>query len=301
MELRQLRYFAAVARRRHFTNAAAALHVAQPALSQQIRALERELGVELFDRTGRRVRLTPAGEALLVHAERVLTEVARAETAMAEFAGLLRGRVVVGALPSLAEHQLPALLAGFHARHPGLELALREESSAQLLALLAGGEVDLAILHQSPAATPPADVVLDPLFTEDLVAVVAPDSPLAARGALPLAALRDEPFVTSRPGSAIRHTLLQACADAGFTPRVAFESGGAATVRALAAAGLGVAVLPRSEAAAAGPPVAAIAIDPPRLTRTVALAWSTGHYRPTAVAAFLAFARDALRRPPAPP
>lgn len=300
MELRQLRYFAAAARRRHFTAAAAALHVAQPALSQQIRGLEREIGVELFDRTGRRVRLTPAGEALLIHAERVLTAVARAETAMAEFAGLLRGRVVVGALPSLAEHQLPALLAGFHARYPGLELALREERTAQLLVLLAGGEIDLAILHQSPAADPPADVILEPLFTEELVAVVAPDKPLAARGALPLAALRDEPFVTSQPGSAIRHTLLQAAAAAGFTPRIAFESGGAATVRALAAAGLGVAILPRSEAVAAGPPVAVLAIDPPDLTRTVALAWSTGHYRPAATAAFLAFARDALRRPPAP-
>src|SRR4051812_42958578 len=148
VELRQIRYFAAVARRRHFTAAAEAIGVAQPALSQQIRLLERELRIDLFDRTGRRVRLTPAGEAFLVRAERVLAEVASAQAEMAEFAGAVRGRVVVGTLPSLAEHQLPRLVAGFHERHPGLELVLREERTANLMALLSNGEVELALLHQ---------------------------------------------------------------------------------------------------------------------------------------------------------
>ena len=297
MELRQLRYFIAVARRRHFTAAAEALHVAQPALSQQIRQLERELGIELLDRTGRRVRPTAAGEAFLVRAERVLAEVASAQAEMAEFAGLVRGRVVVGALPSLAEHQLPALVAGFHARHPGLELVLREENTAELLALVAAGEVDLALVHQAPgdAAGRTAPLTLEPLFTEDLVAVVAPGHPLAGRGALPLAALRDEPFILSKAGSVIRDTILAACAAAGFAPRVAFESGGQATVRALAAVGLGVAILPRSEAAAGGAALAVLDLAPPRLTRTVALTWATDRYRPAAAGAFLTFAREQLR------
>ncbi len=298
MELRQLRYFVAVARRRHFTAAAAALHVAQPALSQQIRQLERELGIALFDRTGRRVRLTGAGEAFLVRAERVLAEVDSARTEMAEFAGLVRGRVVVGALPSLAEHQLPALVAGFHARHPGLELVLREENTAELLALVAAGEVDLALVHRGQApgdtAGPTAPITLEPLFTEPLVAVAAPGHPFAARGPLPLTALRDEPFILSKPGSVIRDTILAACAAAGLAPRVAFESGGQATVRALAAAGLGVAILPRSEAAAGGAAVAVVDLAPPQLARTVALAWATDRYRPAAADAFLAFAREQL-------
>lgn len=296
MELRRLRYFVAVARRRHFTAAAAEVHVAQPALSQQIRLLERELGITLFDRGGRRVRLTAAGEAFLARAERVLAEVASARTEMAEFAGATRGRVVVGTLPSLAERQLPALLAGFHARHPGLELVLREENTAELLALVARGEVELALVHHLADDDAPAGLALEPLFTEDLVAAIAPGHSLARRGSLPLAALRAEPFLLSKPGSVIRQTVLAACAAAGFAPRVAFESGGTATMRALAAVGLGVAVLPRSEAAADGPAVAVVALTP-RLTRTVALAWSADRYRPAAAAAFMRFAREALRRP----
>lgn len=308
MELRQLRYFAAVARQRHFTRAAAAIGVAQPALSQQIRLLERELGVELLDRTGRRVRPTPAGEAFLVHAERILAEVASATAELAEYAGATRGRVIVGALPSLAEHQLPTLVAGFHTRHPGLELVLREERTANLLALLAAGEVDLALLHQATAipgmadARPPAShptLTLEPLFTEELVAVVAPGHHLAARTTLPITALRDEPCILTKSGSVIRDTILAACAAAGFAPQIAFESGGTATVRALAAAGLGVAILPRSEATLGV--MSLIVLDlSPALNRTVALARAGDRYQPAAVAAFITLAREALRREPHP-
>lgn len=301
MELRQIRYFAAVAQRRHFTAAAEAIGVAQPALSQQIRLLERELGVQLFDRGHRRVRLTPAGEALLVRAERILAEVANAQSELAEYAGAVRGRVVVGTLPSLAEHQLPPLVAAFHARHPGLELSLREERTARLLELVGTGEVDLALLHRSPAADAAPAVTLDTLFTEELVAAVAPNHRLAApgnprrRGALPLEALRDESFILTKAGSAIRDTILAACAIAGFVPHIAFESGAAATVRALASAGLGVAILPRSEASSGHPRLAALALTP-RLTRTVALAWPAARRHPPATAAFLALAREMLRR-----
>ena len=302
MELRQLRYVVAVARRRHFTAAAADAHVAQPALSQGIKALEQELRVELFDRTGHRVRLTAAGEAFLVRAERVLAEADSARAEMADFAGSVRGRVVIGSLPSLAERQLPALLAPFHALHPGIELALREETTTELLALVRAGEADAALVHQPPEGGGdrlPSDVALEPLFTEDLVAVVAPGHRLAARPRLALHDLREEPLICSKPGSAIRRTMLDACAAAGVAPRIAFESGGTATVRALASAGLGVAVLPRSDALAEGPAVALVPLSP-RLTRTVALAWSVARYRSAAAATFLAFARDALRHSPAP-
>ena len=295
MELRQLRYFAAVAQRRHFTAAAEAIGVAQPALSQQVRLLERELGVQLFDRSNRRVRLTPAGEALLIRAERILAEVANAQSELAEYAGAVRGRVVVGTLPSLAEHQLPPLVAAFHQRHPGLELVLREERTARLLELLGAGEVDLALLHHSPAADAYPAVTLETLFTEELVAAVGPAHHLANHADVPIAALRDEAFILTKSGSAIRDTILAACAIAGFAPQIAFESGAAATVRALAAAGLGVAILPRSEARSGHPPLAALALTP-QLTRTVALAWPATRRHPPATAAFLALAREALRR-----
>jgi DNA-binding transcriptional LysR family regulator len=253
------------------------------------------LGVDLFDRAGRRVRLSPAGEVFLARAERVLAEVQSAVTEMEEFAGLLRGRLVVGALPSLAGRLMPPLLSGFHVLHPDLELAMREASSAQLLTLVEAGEVDLALVHQPAPASQSATVTLEPLFTEELVAVMAPGHRLATRGVIPLATLRDEPLLLSQPGSGIRRATLDACAAAGFSPRVAFESGGVATLRALAAEGLGVAVLPRSEATAAGPPVAAVALVEPALTRTVTLAWPAARYRTAAAAAFLAFARDRLR------
>lgn len=294
MELRQLHYFVAAARRLHFTAAAADLHVAQPALSQQIKLLERELGVALFDRSGHRVRLTPAGEAFLVHAERMLSEAASARTEMAEFAGLVRGRLALGALPSLAERHLPVLLAGFHARYPGIELVLREETTAEILALVRAGEVDLALLNEVPAGKTPLDVTLDPLFSEDLVVAVAPEHHLATRASVPMRELRPEPFILTKHGSEIRRTVLDACAATGFAPHIAFESGGMATVRALAAAGLGVAILPRSDVVAAGPSVSLVALTP-TLTRTAALAWSAGRYRPAAATAFLAYARDALR------
>lgn len=301
MELRQLRYFVAVARQRHFTRAAETLGLAQPALSQQIRLLEREVGVALLDRGGRQVRPTPAGEALLVRAERILVEVASATAELAEFAGARRGRVIVGALPSLAEHQLPTLVAAFHARHPGIELVLREERTANLLALLAGGEVDLALLHQpaTPGDAPPEGrgptaPPLEPLFTEELVAVVAPGHRLAGRAELPIAALRDEPCILTKSGSVVRDTILAACATAGFAPRIAFESGGNATVRALTAAGLGIAILPRSEATLGPAPLLALELRP-RLTRTVALAHAGARYQTAAVLAFIALAREALR------
>ena len=290
MELRQLRYFVAVARRRHFTAAAEALHVAQPALSQQIRALEDELHVRLLDRTSHRVRLTPAGETFLPRAERVLAEAVAAATEMGEFAGLTRGRLTVGAVPSLAERQLPSILAAYHAQYPGIELVLREESTAALMALVRAGEADVALVNHDPGAAGTADVAVEPLFAEDLVGIVSPQHHLAAQGTVALATARDEPFILTKQGSLIRHTVLQACAAAGFTPHIAFESDGMATVRALAAAGLGLAVLPRSDALAAGPAVTLLALTP-ALTRTVALAWSAERYRPIAAEAFVALAR----------
>ena len=280
MELRQLRYFVAVAQRQHVTAAAAAVGVAQPALRNRSRALERELGLDLFDRTGRRMRLTPAGAALLVRAERVLAEVESAVAEMEEFAGLRRGRLVVGVLPSLAGRLLPPLLADFHARHPGLELVLREERSADLLALVEAGALDLALLHPPARESQPAGITLEPLFTEDLVAVTAPGHALAGRATCPVAALRDVPLLLSKAGSGIRRVTLEACAAAGFAPHVVFESDGVTTLRAMAAAGLGVAILPRSEASAAGPPVAIVALTEPALQRTVALAWRASRYRP---------------------
>lgn len=289
MELRQLRYFVEAARVGHFARAASRLRVAQPSLSQQIRGLERDLGVELFDRSGRRAVLTGAGEAFLIRAERVLAEAERARAEAKEFSDVVRGRVVVGALQSLVEVRLPRMLAAFEREFPSVEVALREETTVQMLGLLKEGAIDLALGHTTGVRIPPRVLGVG-LFEEELVLVSSPDHALAGRGEVPLADLKDETFVCYKEGSGIRASLVQACKAEGFEPRIAFECG---TLRALAAAGLGVAVVPRSMAECPGPPVAVAGLRP-RLARTVAAFRVEERYLAPPAEAFLRFVRERI-------
>ncbi len=302
MELRHLRYFAAVARERHFTRAARTLHIAQPALSQQIAQLERALGVALLDRANRRVRLTPAGEALLIRAERILADVERAEEEMRAYAGGVRGRVVIGTLAFIAAFRLPMMLARFHRDYPGVEIVLREEVTEQLMALLATGQVDIAVVHVTEAALSSeltdTAVVAEPLFTEDLVLIAAPDHSLAERSGVTFAELRGEPFIAFKVGSGLRRAVQRAGEEAGFVPRVIFESGDLGAIRGSAAAGLGVSVVPRSVAQSHGPAIAIVPITAPVLTRTVLLTWRRDHMRSPAAEACLGFVRADIARYP---
>lgn len=295
MELRQLRYFVAVAHKRHFTQAAEQLNVAQPALSQQIRQLERELGVPLFERTSRQVHLTSAGEALLVRAERILAEVEWVQMEMQEYSGLIRGRIVIGALQSLEAFRFPALLARFHIRYPGIEIILREEATERLLALLNTGQLDLTIIqiidNSWPLELTTAPIVTEKLLTEELVLVVAPDHALAHHQNIAVEELRNEAFISFKSGSGLRHAITQRSLTAGFTPRILLESGELGTIRSLVAEGLGISVLPRSVAEAAGKDVAIVSLNPPSV-RTLLLAWHTHIYHTPASTAFLSFIRN---------
>lgn len=302
MELRQLRYFVAVAHRKHFTQAARELNLAQPALSQQIQQLERELGVALFERTSRRVGLTSAGEALLVRAEHILAEVEWAQMEMQQYTELARGRVVIGALQSLEAFRFPALLSRFHTRYQGIEIVLREEATERLLELLNTGQLDLTVIQIIDASWPleltASSIVTEKLLTEELVLVVAPDHSLAHHQNVTMEELRDEPFVLFKPGSGLRHTVIQRSLVAGFTPRILFESGELGTIRSLVAEGLGVSVLPRSVAEAPGREVAVVSLGPTPPVRTVLLAWPAKVYRAPAAAAFLSFIRNDIRDHP---
>lgn len=302
MELRQVRYFVAVARRKHFTQAAEELQLAQPALSQQIQQLERELGVTLFERTSRRVNLTSAGEAFLTRAERILAEVERARVEMQEFAGLGRGRVLIGALQSLGVFRFPALLARFHARYPGIEIVLREEANEKLLELLGTGQLDLSLIQITDASLIPeiaiSTIVTESILTEELVLVVAPGHALAHCQQVKMAELRDEPFILFKPGSGLRRVITRSSQEAGFTPRILFESGDLGTLRSLVAEGLGVTVLPRSVAESPGREVSILSLGAPSLTRTILLAWQTTISHSPAASAFLTFMRNDIRRYP---
>jgi len=305
MEWRQMEYVVAVARRGLVTPVAEELHVAQSALSRQIQQVERELGVQLFDRAGRRLRPTAAGAAFVARAERLLADREALRDEMRAFAGGERGQVRVGVLPSLAQVRLPALLVAFHRRHPGVEVALHEGATTALIGQLDAGRLDLALVHQLaglyPAGQLPRGLAVEDLFTEDLVLIAEPASASVPPAPTALGDLAPAPFIAFAPGFGLRHTLLQASAAAGFAPWIAFESAELATVRALAAAGLGVALVPRSAMEVDGPPVRVVTLAPPAPTRTVSLAYPAGRYRPAAVATFLAFVRERMGGAQGPP
>lgn len=268
MEIHQLRYFVAVAERRHFTQAAADLAVAQPSVSKQIRKLEGELGAPLFQRARGAIALTQAGEALLPWAKRVLADVDGARLEVRDLAGLARGRLSVGATPSLTTVVLPAMLARFHAEHPGIELVLHEAGSRVLLERLERGDVELALVilpvQEESFATMP-------LFREELVLAVPRDHRFARRRSVRVADLRDVPLVMFREGYDLRSVTIAACQQAGFEPTFALEGGEMDGVLRMTAAGLGVAVVPSSVIERDGPLVAIRLADPP-FERTVGLA-----------------------------
>jgi DNA-binding transcriptional LysR family regulator len=254
VELRQLQYFAAVARHRHFGRAAAELYVTQPALSQQVRRLEAELGLELLRRSSRGVELTPAGADLLARAETIMAEVEHARAEMDRHAGVTRGVVRVAAggadAPRLAE-----ALAAFHREHPGVRLALRQGSAAEAVELIRTGSVDLAVaaLRESDAAGI-AGVEVKLLAEEPLRVVFAQDDPLDAE-AVSLEDLRGRTFVLAEPGTALRELVMAACQAAGFSPVPLLEVGDPWTTRLLVHAGLGISLVPLSWIERPGPAV----------------------------------------------
>lgn len=275
MELRQLRYLLALAEARHFTRAAEHVRIAQPALSQQIRKLEAEVGIPLVDRTTRRVRLTDAGELLVTHAQRVLAELDDAAAELEHLKGLVAGRVTIGLTQTPGPLDLVQLLADFHARHPAVELAVREDLSTTLANALREDALDLAFLSIVDEDDR-RGLELHPLATEPLVAVVPEEHRLATRARATIADLRDEQLVAFSEGATIRAAVRRVANDAGFEPRIAFETREVARMRALVAAGLGIAVLPRSDALAPGPPVRVVALRAPTLTHRISLCWRTG-------------------------
>lgn len=240
MELRQLSYFVAVAEECHFTRAAKRLHVAQSGLSASVRALERELGAELFVRNTRQVRLTPAGAALLAEARRTLAASDACAAAVAAVQGLLRGTLAIGSLQCLHVVHMPAVLAGFVSAHPGLDVELRQGGSGELTSLVAQGKLDVAFVSR-PAAYPD-EVVVTSLATEPLVLACAPDHALASADRVPAAALAGERFVDFAPDWGTRD-LVDSVVGARH---VALEVTDVHSLLDLVACGLGVALVPQS-------------------------------------------------------
>lgn len=285
MELRQLNYFVAVAEEGQFTRAAVRVSVAQPAVSAQIRRLERELGEALFYRDPRSVSLTGAGEAFLPHARAALAAAERGRDTIASLHGMLHGRLRIG-VSRPVDHRLAETVGAFHRAHPAIEIVLTERHNEPLLQALANGDIDAAVVGM-PGKPPPAQVGTRVIAAEPLVLGVHRGHALSRRKTITLARLREQPMITLTHGSGLRTVLENACRDAGFTPRITAETGELESLVELAVQGLGVAVLPHS--ALDGADVAVLRITRPRLQRRTALAWNQATTTP-AGRAFLALA-----------
>jgi len=269
VQLQQLAYFVAVAEVRHFTRAAETLRVAQPSLSKQIKTLESELGAPLFSRARGNITLTPAGEALLPLARRILADVETARREVQDLTGLRRGRVRLGATPSLFAGLLADALARFRGHYPGIELRVEEGGSRDLVRDLARGHLDLALIILPLQSTDPA-LETTPILREDLV-VVSPSSVPPERPYVRIEDLRHQPLVMFRSGYDLREATQAACRQAGFEPRFAVEGGEMDAVLRFVEAGLGVAVVP-SMVLSGRPGLTGTPLAPPGLQRTIALA-----------------------------
>jgi DNA-binding transcriptional LysR family regulator len=298
MELRHLRYFAAVAETLSFTQAAADCGVAQSALSQQIARLEKDVGAELFTRSSRQVRLTEAGAVLLPWARRLLADAGHAQADVAALAGLRRGRLRLGVIQTAGGAvDLAAVLGDYHARHPGIELSVSYDTSTALLAAVLDGALDLALVGLG-AERLPAGLDHRVLDEDRLVAVVSARHPLAARRQVDLAELSGDELIWFSRGTGLRGAVEAACARAGLTPAPRLEVGMIGEMVRLAAHGLGVAIVPgRSVAAPAdAPPAGArvLRLTDPQAVHRVALAHRAD--RLPAAAAALVETMDRHRR-----
>jgi DNA-binding transcriptional LysR family regulator len=248
VELRHLRYFVAVAEELHFGRAAERLGIRQPPLSQQIKVLEADLGVPLFERDSRRVRLTAAGEALYPAACDLLGAARRAELTTRRAGRGEVGELTLGFVGSAANELLPRAVRDFRRRYPEVTLRLRELTTMQQVHALRDGLLDIGLLRPPLPETETAGLVVEPVGAERLVAVLPDDHRLARQRFVAAADLAEEPFVLfpRALGPGLHDFILGYCADAGFTPVVEQEAVQMQTIVALVAAGLGVSFVPSS-------------------------------------------------------
>lgn len=242
MEIQQLRYVVALARTRHFTRAAEACHVSQPTLSHQLRRLEDELGEPLFKRLRTGAVPTPFGERFLVRARRILAEVEAAEGEALSLDEELRGRLVVGAIPTIAPYLLPGWIREFARRHPQVELEIREETTDVLIRALLDGAVDLAVV------SPPfdrEDLTESRVVREDELLVTLPQAhPLAGRRKIGVSDLAELPLILMKEEHCLSRQSLEICEQSGHRPRVAIQSSQLDTVLALIETGFGISFTP---------------------------------------------------------
>jgi LysR family hydrogen peroxide-inducible transcriptional activator len=283
MEVHQLRYFCAVAETGSFTRAAEREQVAQPSLSQQIMKLEVELGVRLFDRLGRAVRLTDMGQVFLPRARAILSEMRAAKEEVAEKQSTVSGPVCIGVIPTIAPYFLPSRIALFSRQYPEASITVVEDVTVHLMDQLRAGLIDLAII-----ALPARGHDLDsfPLLTERLFAILPKGHRLARRRTLRMKELREEPFLLLRDDHCFRDTSIEVCKRARLNPQIVFESGQFSSIVGMVGAGMGISIVPEM-AVEAKPDCSSVLIADERASRTIGVAAVKGHFLSRVPRAFL--------------
>ncbi|MFJ6758778.1 MULTISPECIES: LysR family transcriptional regulator [unclassified Streptomyces] len=298
LDVRRLRLLRELARRGTIAAVAEALAFSPSAVSQQLSVLEREAGLPLLERTGRRVRLTPAGENLVRHAEAVLERLEQADADLARARGGLAGALRIGAFPTATRAIVPAALAALARHHPALEPMVSETDPAAVAHALRAGDLDVALVHEYDFVPAPQEpgLAVEPLFAEAMyLAAPAAEAPEPSGGHDQGASLRTHaraPWITATPGTLCHAMTVRACQAAGFTPRVRHQVDEFATVLALVAAGQGVALVP--QLGVTGPADPAVRLTRLPVRRRTGLAFRSGAGAHPAVAAFGAALRAAV-------
>jgi DNA-binding transcriptional LysR family regulator len=282
MEFYQLGYFLEIARQRSFTRAADRLHMAQPALSQQMKNLEAELGTLLFIRGRKETQLTAAGKALLPRAEGLVMQAEAAKAVVSEVAQLRGGKLVIAAIPSVSACLLLEVIRHFSRQHEKVKLQLIEDSSERVADCVESGQADIGFL-QLPASKSAFKAQI--ILTEPFVLLVAKSHELARQKAVSLRQLSSESFIFYK-GRA-RDMAAESCRKAGFAPQIVCESGELGTVRSLVAAGLGLAIVPQLAARNLPDTIRTVAIKEPKMQRQIAAVWQKNSVLSPAATALL--------------
>lgn len=279
----RLVYFRAVAGLGSISRAAENLGITQPALSRAIARLERDLGVALFARTGRTIALTRYGRAFLRRAERALDEIDAGRREIVDLASADAAAVALGFLRTLGAAFVPQLVRSFGAEHPDVHFTFTQNNGAALEALLLAGDVSLALTVGPPAA---AALRWERVTTQRFVLIVPPEHRLARRAAVKLVDLRNETFLSFKPGHAVRDFTDELCRSVGFAPAIAFEADESNSIRGFVNAGFGVALVPQTGTADDAP---SVRISDPQAEREVGIAWLDARPLTAAESSFRAF------------
>ena len=293
LDVRRLKVLREVAARGSFSAAAEALSFTQSAVSQQVAALERESGTKLVERGARGIRLTPAGRALVDHADAIIARLEDAEEELAAIAGLRGGRLRLASFQSAGATLVPRALGEFHQRFPDVELVVTQAEVEEARAALGSGDIDLAIVMDfEHIPTLPSELELTLLLHDPYDAALPIGHPLADRDALELGELQDERWIVPPPGVGCQEGIYAACRGHGFEPKQVIESDENDQLQAFVAAGLGVAVFPRLALSTPRPGVAVVPLRGDAPVRRVFAATLSDAYGSPAAAAMIEILRD---------